>query len=67
MLAPPMAQLAARGLVKMQVGAARPDPLGTPSWLSWAAPAVGPVFLLVALRVWNVGVRHYRSTGSERT
>jgi ABC-2 type transport system permease protein len=42
----------------------RPDPLGSPSWVPWIAPAVGPVFLWVALRVWNVGVRHYRSTGS---
>jgi ABC-2 type transport system permease protein len=42
----------------------RPDPLGTPHWLQSLAPLVGLVFLLVALRVWQVGVRHYRSTGS---
>ena len=42
----------------------RTDPLGSPAWLPWIAPAVGPLFLLVALQVWKVGVRHYRSTGS---
>jgi ABC-2 type transport system permease protein len=30
----------------------------------WLSPALGLVFLLVALRVWRFGVRHYRSTGS---
>jgi ABC-2 type transport system permease protein len=34
------------------------------SALAWAAPAVGLLFLLVCLRVWHSGVRHYRSTGS---
>lgn len=33
-------------------------------WVGWFSPVVGPVFLLVALRVWRFGVRHYRSTGS---
>lgn len=42
----------------------RPDPLGTPVLFQWMAPAVGVVFLIVALQVWKVGVRHYRSTGS---
>lgn len=42
----------------------RPDPLGAPGWVSWFSPAVGPLFLVVAVRVWNFGVRHYRSTGS---
>ena len=28
------------------------------------APGVGPVFLLVSLCLWRIGVRHYRSTGS---
>lgn len=32
-------------------------------WL-WATPFVGVVFLAVALQVWKLGVRHYRSTGS---
>ncbi len=42
----------------------RADPLGAPAWVPWCAPAVGPAFLVVALRVWNLGVLHYRSTGS---
>jgi ABC-2 type transport system permease protein len=42
----------------------RADPLGAPAWVSWCAPAIGPLFLVVALRIWEVGVRHYRSTGS---
>ncbi len=42
----------------------RADPLGAPGWLAWIAPAVGPIFLLASLRIWRVGVRHYRSTGS---
>lgn len=37
---------------------------GEPSLLSWLAPFVGPVFLLAALQLWKVGVRHYASTGS---
>jgi ABC-2 type transport system permease protein len=42
----------------------RPDPLGTPVPLQWLAPLVGPFFLVVCLRVWRYGVRHYQSTGS---
>jgi len=30
----------------------------------YAAPTVGVAFLMVALVVWQIGVRHYRSTGS---
>ena len=30
----------------------------------WYSPAVGLGFLLVSLRLWKLGVRHYRSTGS---
>ncbi len=30
----------------------------------WLSPSVGLAFLLVALRAWKLGVRHYRSTGS---
>jgi ABC-2 type transport system permease protein len=37
---------------------------GVPAFLPWLAPAAGVVFLLVSLRLWNVGVRHYVSTGS---
>lgn len=32
--------------------------------LPWIAPLAGPVFLLLALRSWRAGVRHYTSTGS---
>jgi ABC-2 type transport system permease protein len=32
--------------------------------LAWAAPVVGVLFLLVSLQAWQVGVRHYQSTGS---
>ncbi len=35
-----------------------------PLWAAWLAPFVGMAFLAVTLQVWNVGVRHYRSTGS---
>ncbi len=37
---------------------------GVPAWFGWASPAVGVLFLLVCLRIWQFGVRHYRSTGS---
>ena len=40
------------------------DPLGSSPLFQWLAPLIGVAFLLVALRVWEVGVRHYRSTGS---
>lgn len=42
----------------------RGDPLGTPVALQWLAPLAGPLFLLVCLQVWKLGVRHHRSTGS---
>jgi ABC-2 type transport system permease protein len=42
----------------------REDVLGTPDWFHWCAPAVGVLFLLLALQVWRIGVRHYTSTGS---
>jgi len=42
----------------------RPDPLGAPPALQWAAPAVGLAFMLLCLQTWKLGVRHYRSTGS---
>ena len=42
----------------------RPDPLGAPGFVGWIAPLAGPAFLAIALQVWRVGVRHYRSTGS---
>lgn len=37
---------------------------GTPIWIGWIAPLAGILFLYVALVTWNIGVRHYRSTGS---
>ena len=40
------------------------DPLGTPPIVGWLAPLAGPVFLVLCLQVWRIGVRHYRSTGS---
>ena len=42
----------------------RADPLGTPVFFQWMAPLVGMGFLVLALQVWKIGVRHYRSTGS---
>jgi ABC-2 type transport system permease protein len=42
----------------------RADPLGTTLAMQWLAPLAGPICLLIALQVWNVGVRHYQSTGS---
>jgi viologen exporter family transport system permease protein len=42
----------------------RPDPLGTSVVFQSLAPLAGPLFLLICLQVWKVGVRHYQSTGS---
>lgn len=42
----------------------REDVLGTSSLFQWSAPLVGAAFLLVALQIWRLGVRHYCSTGS---
>jgi ABC-2 type transport system permease protein len=42
----------------------RPDTLGTPLWFQYLAPGIGVLFLVVALQVWKIGVRHYHSTGS---
>jgi ABC-2 type transport system permease protein len=42
----------------------RVDPLGTPRLIQWLAPLAGPLFMSICLQIWNVGVRHYRSTGS---
>jgi viologen exporter family transport system permease protein len=42
----------------------RAEPLGTPAIVGWVAPLAGPVFLLVCLQIWRLGVRHHRSTGS---
>lgn len=42
----------------------RAEPLGAPAIVGWIAPLAGPVFLALSLQVWQIGVRHYRSTGS---
>lgn len=42
----------------------RADPLGYPSWLSWASPIIGVAFLFLTLQIFNFGIRHYHSTGS---
>lgn len=42
----------------------RADPVGLPSWVGWASPAVAVVAVLGAAAVWRLGIRHYRSTGS---
>ncbi|MDH3601300.1 MAG: ABC-2 family transporter protein [Candidatus Tectomicrobia bacterium] len=40
------------------------DPLGSPALFQWLSPSVGVGFLLLALQLWKMGVRHYTSTGS---
>jgi len=42
----------------------RADPLGMPVFWQWLSPAIGILFLMIALQIWQLGVRHYRSTGS---
>ncbi|SEF60964.1 ABC-2 type transport system permease protein [Thermomonospora echinospora] len=42
----------------------RPDPLGLPAALRFAAPAVAVALCAVAALAWRAGLRHYRSTGS---
>ena len=42
----------------------RPDPLGSPMWFQYLSPLIGIGFLVLALQVWKIGVRHYTSTGS---
>ena len=42
----------------------RNDVLGSTRLFQWLSPLAGVIFLLVCLQIWNVGVRHYRSTGS---
>lgn len=42
----------------------REDVFGSPVWLQWISPLAGFLFLLVSLRIWIFGVRHYCSTGS---
>ena len=40
------------------------DPLGSPIFLRYLAPLLGPVFLALSTQAWKLGVRHYQSTGS---
>ena len=40
------------------------DPLGSSVLFQWLSPIFGVAFLLLALQLWKVGVRHYTSTGS---
>ena len=42
---------------------AKPDPLGLPDWLRFMSPLVAALALVVAGRVWAIGVRHYQSAG----
>ena len=42
----------------------RSDPLGSSVLFQYISPLIGFVFLAVTLRIWQFGVRHYRSTGS---
>jgi ABC-2 type transport system permease protein len=42
----------------------RPDPLGGPAVLGYAAPLVALAAAVGAAVLWRTGVRHYRSTGS---
>jgi ABC-2 type transport system permease protein len=42
----------------------RPDPLGLPGVIRFAAPVVAVVLTLLAALTWRTGVRRYRSTGS---
>lgn len=41
-----------------------PDPLGSPLWFQYVSPIIGILFLIIALQIWKIGVRHYLSTGS---
>lgn len=42
----------------------KPDPLGLPPFAPFLAPAAGFGVLAAALVFWNVGIRHYQSTGT---
>ena len=42
----------------------RADPLGFPLMFQYLSPLIGFLFLLVCLRIWELGVRRYLSTGS---
>ena len=38
--------------------------LGSPPAAQWLAPMAGPLFLLLTLQLWRLGVRRYMSSGS---
>lgn len=40
------------------------DDFSVPLWICYVSPIAGVVFLLIALRLWKIGERHYCSTGS---
>jgi ABC-2 type transport system permease protein len=42
----------------------RTDPLGLPAWVGWSSPLVAVAAAGAAALVWQVAIRHYRSTGS---
>lgn len=42
----------------------KPDPLNAPAIVSFIAPIVAAVLLLLALRFWRFGIQNYQSTGS---
>jgi len=42
----------------------KPDPLGLPGFASYLAPMMALVFCIVIGYGWQLGIRHYRSTGS---
>jgi ABC-2 type transport system permease protein len=40
------------------------DPLGSTRLVQWLSPLAGVLFLILSLRFWRFGVKHYTSTGS---
>jgi ABC-2 type transport system permease protein len=42
----------------------KPDALGAPAFVRFLAPLVAAAVALFAAWFWQLGVRHYRSTGS---
>ncbi|MBD2091220.1 ABC-2 family transporter protein [Microcoleus sp. FACHB-1515] len=40
------------------------DDFSVPVWICYVSPIAGIIFLLIALRLWKIGERHYCSTGS---
>lgn len=56
--------LAATNYLPLLAVLGKDDPLGFPVWARWISPGVGVLFFFVCLQAWNLGVRHYTSTGS---